>query len=291
MTEPIKVEERVETLDNLVEKLYSVPFDTTEYYTLREQIRSKLSENEKYDEVVVCFPSKLNRQNNNDLNLVKGFINISENIFKSGKNYFDTDTILRNTVSEHETFIESDKYDFLKRNEVEYNPAYKQLITAGFIADDEKILLLQTNDNNRIKNKLTLVQGHLSWGPDIYLRSQTEYLMLNLVREFNEELVITDKDDTTKNSITDLINDILNNGSQDLYLIADYSNHIGIEHFGFVYGFKIEGRIEDKYNIKSGEPEKHDAVFIKYNELKDHYNSMDQWLKMVVDNVYRDYLK
>lgn len=172
----------------------------------------------------------------------------------------------------------------MKRIEVEYSGCQnnkslyssfipKQIVIAGLLYNhrDNKYYILKSK-KGRLKGKYTMIQGHVTYEPDLK-EDWCTMIKHSLIREFDEEISL-------RNRISEgMAVRFTHNG---MLLLND--NYISKEHLGLIYDITID---ENPQSICSNEPDKHDVVSMTIEELKDkrNYNQMDTWLQKVVDNL------
>ena len=163
------------------------------------------------------------------------------------------------------------------RNELEYNGDFvKQLVVGALVYDvyTECFILLKCK-GERLKDRLTLVQGHVSKSEKDTEKSRLGTIInRNLKKELSEELTLDVKDIVS---------------TEPLYLIQSNDNKISSEHIGVIYLVKIDTmNIENE--IESGEPEKHDVEFISMYELSDLkvLDKLDTWARKVIMKLKED---
>ena len=172
--------------------------------------------------------------------------------------------------------IERDTYKKIgvqttNRNELEYNGDFvKQLVVGCVVYDiyNEEFILLKCK-GERLKDKLTLVQGHMAFDEKATPRTSLKTIMMrNLRKEISEELTLDPKD------ILEIT---------PLYLIQTNDNKISSEHLGMISFVKIDTSKLD-YEVESGEPEKHDVEYLSMYELSDLkvLDRCDTWLRKVL---------
>lgn len=171
------------TLDDLLNELYHHPIGSPLYATIRNCIVEKLTE-PKYDDYVIAFMSRMNleypthkrRQDLEEFNDLEGI----EKYPVEGT--FTHDNNLTNTVyfSKELSFLEDDRFVIMPRKYLEHNPEFKQIVVAGYITDGKDIMLLHANSNkdNRIRDKYTMIQGHVDFGPRVYTEPQLDSFMI-----------------------------------------------------------------------------------------------------------------
>ena len=163
------------------------------------------------------------------------------------------------------------------RNELEYNGDFvKQLVVGAVVYDEynECFVLLKCK-GERLKDRLTLIQGHVSKSDKDTEKSRLQTIISrNLKKELSEELTLDPKD----------IKSI-----EPLYLIQTNDNKISSEHLGVIYLVKIDtGELD--YEIESGEPEKHDVEWISMYELSNLkvLDRLDTWARKVIMKIKDD---
>jgi predicted NUDIX family phosphoesterase len=113
-----------------------------------------------------------------------------------------------------------------------------------------------------------MIQGHVDFDKSCYLRSQFEFLHDNILRELKEEI------DTTM---------YLEVPQYPKYYFSGNNTLSQLEHFGIVYEIKVPNvRIMD---IKSGEPDKHDIIYLKLSDLKKYENKLDDWSIVIINDI------
>jgi len=258
------------SLDELKVELYNYPINSDEHFVIREEITKKLTD-PKYDEYVIAFKSRMNSWFHSDeFRLLLTELNDVDGI-AAYPNEFSNQVYFSNTMS----FPEDSRFTYMKRKHLEYNPEYKQLVVAAYITDGNRVILLDTNGSseNRIQNKYTMVQGHVDFGPEAYITSQLEFLSRNLEREFREEVKYDGEltfDITPK------------------FLINDRKNHVGLEHFGVVFEFKVPDCTGLFYKLSSGEENKHNIKLLDFMMYDSFRHQLDDWSKLVLDRVSKN---
>ena len=136
------------------------------------------------------------------------------------------------------------------RNELEYNGDFVRQLVVGALVYDEYLdcFALLKCKGERLKGKLTLIQGHMAFDEKATARTSLKTIMMrNLRKEISEELTLNPKD-------------ILQ--IEPLYLIQSNDNKISSEHLGMISFVKIDTS-KLNYEIKSGEPDKHDLEYLE----------------------------
>jgi predicted NUDIX family phosphoesterase len=245
-------------LSELIKIIYTTEPGTNEYFSIRTEIVEKLKIERNNYEQIICCRSDIVLKGNSKFH---GISNICEYGDHFTTNYF----------SDCRTFLEN-HYFFVKyKLEVEYDPMYKQLCVACFITDGKSIILLD-NKAGRLKNKICLIQGHVSFTPEIYVQSEIKALYTNLIRELNEELKIENPE-------------LLEISNEPSYIINTSNNFTSLEHVGVIYKIVTTDCDELLKTISSGEPNKHDIVCFYINN--DLYNNprLDDWPKFLLDKL------
>lgn len=156
------------------------------------------------------------------------------------------------------------------RNELEYNGDHvKQLVVGAVVYDvyNKNFIFLKCK-GERLKDKLTLVQGHLAYDENSRAKLLKTIMINNLKKELSEELTLKQKD-------------ILS--IEPMYLIQTNDNKISSEHMGMISLVKIDTSELD-YEIESGEPDKHDVEFMSMYSLSDlnKLDNLDTWARKVM---------
>jgi predicted NUDIX family phosphoesterase len=262
------------SIDELIEELYNHPLRSPAFKDIQSFIRYKLTD-DKYNEYLISFKSKmhmdyhidLQKESLNELNEVRGIVQVHANNFNSNESHFSDDI----------TFLEDPRFEVIERRQLEYNPEYKQLVVSSYITDGEYIILLHTGSNGetRIQGKYTFIQGHVDFNPNVYILSQKKFLLESLIREFKEEVNISEE-------VADIIADVY-----PKFYVNDNSNHIGIEHFGIIYELRVKDAQRLFSHMSSGEKTKHGVEIIRIKEYENYMDNLDNWVQMVVKKLAR----
>jgi predicted NUDIX family phosphoesterase len=262
------------TLEKLVEELYKHPIGSYDYQMIRLGIIDKLDK-EKYDEYLIAFPSRMNKEYDK-INEKLEFFNSINGITRAIQ---VTETEATCIFSNELSFLdEPDTFIFERRRFLEFNPTFKQLVVGCYITDGRRIILLRTHKDGktRIKDKYTLVQGHVSFDEYAYIMSQTNFLRENMRRELEEETNWGDFKLTLP--------------LYPKFLINDTKNFVGLEHFGVIYEIELKEDIFDKVaeSLTTKEKDKHDVVVLTIYDLRynsEHYRQLDEWMLLVMDKI------
>ena len=227
----------LDTIDPLVAQIYKYKPGTAEFVENRHKIFEEKGLYEYYDEIIYYTDFKMDKE----------LIPIGRDTYKK---------IGIQTTN---------------RNELEYNGDFvKQLVVGCVVYDiyNESFILLKCK-GERLKDKLTLVQGHMAFDEKATSRTTLKTIMMrNLRKEISEELTLDPKD------ILEIT---------PLYLIQTNDNKISSEHLGMISFVKIDtGKLD--YEVESGEPEKHDVEYLTMYELSDLkvLDRCDTWLRKVL---------
>lgn len=159
---------------------------------------------------------------------------------------------------EYLSIIANEK-EFLPRQKMEVDPAYKQVIPYLVFKFGEKYFLMQRQSKStdqRLKNKYSLgIGGHIR-GEDMESNDIIDWAR----REFEEEVSYTGNYTVTT-----------------LGMLNDDSDSVGQVHVGYV--FLLEGDSSDicvKSELKNG-------YLLSIEECEPYYESMENWTKIVFD--------
>ena len=233
----VKTTNDLDAIDPLVAAIYKYKPGTAEFVENRHKIFEEKGLYEYYDEIIYYTDFKMDKE----------IIPIERDTYKK--------------IGVQTT----------NRNELEYNGDFvKQLVVGCVVYDiyNESFILLKCK-GERLKDKLTLVQGHMAFDEKATPRTSLKTIMMrNLRKEISEELTLDPKD------ILEIT---------PLYLIQTNDNKISSEHLGMISFVKIDTSKLD-YEVESGEPEKHDVEYLTMYELSDlkALDRCDTWLRKVL---------
>ncbi len=166
------------------------------------------------------------------------------------------------------------------RGYLEYNPRYEQLIAGVIIqtSDDYILTLTPKNEEGRI-NKVSLVQGHMDFSVLHMTKTLSETIVHEAKRELFEETTINDE----------IIDSIVssNDNAVEFITVKTTNNLVSLEHVGFFMHLKTQVSYEDiqGYGINSGEPNKHEVVFVPLNDLKENKYDIDDWFETIINKI------
>ena len=239
----VKTVNDLDTIDPLVAQIYKFTPGTKEFVENRHRVFEQNGLYERYDEQVYYTDFKMDKE----------IMSIDSTIYKKIG------------------------VQVANRNELEYNgDSVKQLVVGCVIYDiymDAFVLLKCKGE--RLKGKLTLIQGHMAIDEKAKPRTTLKTIMMrNLRKEISEELTLNPKD-------------IL--GIEPLYVIQSNDNKISSEHLGMISLVTIDSS-KLNYDIESGEPEKHDVEYLTMFELSDLevLNKCDTWLRKILMQMKED---
>ena len=166
---------------------------------------------------------------------------------------------------------------FLKRNELEENPSYKQIIPYAIISHNETessgvqknqsfFLFKRTSEQTekRLQNKLSIgLGGHMN--PGNLMEPEEQFLINELKRELFEEVK--------------LLNDCRIENIEFIGFINDDTIPVGTVHIGLLYNIHVSNK-----NVYINEPDKMTAYWIEKSDLAKFYKEMETWTKIAFDN-------
>ena len=272
------------TIDELAEALYELPPGSEEYGKIREVIRGKLGVQEKYKASIMVYPSLLHKPPKLDLTLpevntlyLRG---VGDTQVWNEKSALIVEHTITHPFREDTTPLESSIFSFIPRSAIEYNPMFIQVVAALYITDGKNIIVLKTTDATRIKNKITLIQGHVDYNKDAYLQTESEFVKNAAIRELTEEIdFIGDEGLKLRDDI------IANFPKRPRFYVRTSHNHIDIEHFGAVYEVEVPDVSRIIENIRTGEEDNHQVLAMTIKELFQAKDECDNWLNPIVKNL------
>jgi predicted NUDIX family phosphoesterase len=198
---------------------------------------------EKYlEEYVLAFPTQLLEQ-------MGKFQGVSFEL----KKYFD---IIHNPKN----------HTFLKRKDVENNPAYKQLIPYALLHCGNDVFVYRRGkllDEKRLLGNYSLgIGGHISvTDPGLFSTTYED----GLKREINEEVTI--ESPYTQRAVA---------------LLNDDSNEVGKVHFGVIHVLTLE-----KPLVKPREKSINETKFVAMSELQKDVEKFENWSQICIQNIQR----
>ena len=155
---------------------------------------------------------------------------------------------------------------FKKRNELEEDPSYKQIIPYAIISNGESFYLFKRTvkqTEKRLHNKYSLgVGGHMN--PNDVIDSKEQFLIEELKRELYEEVILHENCNITEIEFIGFIN--------------DDTNSVGSVHIGLLYNIHVSNK-----NVKINEADKMTADWIERQQLAGYYDGMETWSKLTFD--------
>lgn len=238
----VKTINDLDAIDPLVEAIYKYKPGTIEFISNRHDIFVRNSLYDRYNELI----------------------------------YFTNSKLVKEIIPFNNMFIKAMGMHVENRNMLEYNgDDKKQLVVASIIHDiakDEYYLLRCVG--GRLKNKITMVQGHVGVPNEIlstpFAIEYDKILLYNLKKELREEANLIDTCSI-----------------KPMYIISTNDNKISSEHIGVLYVVEIDSSCMDISNLKSGEPEKHELIKFTREEFfsREIRDKMDTWLRKFVDEL------
>jgi len=156
---------------------------------------------------------------------------------------------------------------FRKRNELEEDPSFKQIIPYAIISNKESFYLFKRTSRQtekRLHNKFSLgVGGHMNAVNSKELKEQ--YLINELKRELFEEVK--------------LLNGCLIEDVEFIGFINDDTISVGSVHIGLLYNIHVSNK-----NVVINETDKMTADWIDKPDLAEFYEGMETWAKITFDN-------
>jgi len=155
---------------------------------------------------------------------------------------------------------------FRKRNELEEDPSFKQIIPYAVISNKESFYLFRRRSGQREKrlhNKFSLgVGGHMN--PRNSKESYEQYLINELKRELSEEV--------------SLLNGCIMEDIEFIGFINDDTIPVGRVHIGLLYNIRVSNK-----NIVINETDRMTADWIDKPDLAEFYEGMETWSKIIFD--------
>jgi len=165
---------------------------------------------------------------------------------------------------------------FRKRNELEEDPSFKQIIPYAVISNKEpersgvrqsqSFYLFRRRSGQREKrlhNKFSLgVGGHMN--PRNSKESDEQYLINELKREFFEEVI--------------LLNGCFIENIEFIGFINDDTIPVGRVHIGLLYNIRVSNK-----NTVINETDRMTADWIDKPDLGEFYEGMETWTKIIYD--------
>ena len=156
---------------------------------------------------------------------------------------------------------------FRKRNELEEDPSFKQIIPYAIISCKESFYLFKRTSmqtEKRLHNQMTLgVGGHMN--PSNFMDSKKQYLIDELKREFFEEVK--------------LLNACIIEDIEFIGFINDDTISVGRVHIGLLYNIQVSNK-----SIYINETDKMTADWVKKQDLAEFYEGMETWTKIIFDH-------
>lgn len=159
---------------------------------------------------------------------------------------------------------------FRRRNELEEDPSFKQIIPYAVISCNESYFLFKRKSGQaekRLQNLYSLgVGGHMNPGGSA--ESEEQYIIGELKRELDEELIFSDSCSIEEIEFIGFIND-------DTIPVSRV-------HIGFLYNIRVSSQ-----DLYVSETDKMTALWVERSGLADFYDRMETWTRIVFDNHFR----
>jgi len=159
---------------------------------------------------------------------------------------------------------------FRKRNELEEDPSFKQIIPYAIISNNESFYLFKRTSKQtekRLHNQLTLgAGGHMN--PRNSMEPKEQYLINELKRELFEEVK--------------LLNGCLIEDIEFIGFINDDTISVGSVHIGLLYNIHVSNK-----DVVINETDKMTADWIDKPDLAEFYEGMETWTKITFDYYIR----
>lgn len=250
------------TIAELDEMLLAVPCTSTEYENILARIQKK--DRSSYNgQHILCIDATY-------LKKTKYEADTMEDHHSGGIcSHFDLcDFSKENTIS-----------GFYPRHMVEYDYRYKQVLTFAYItnADRTEFILLRKKDSKR----LGMVGGHTDFSIEAYGMKPQNFLIHNLYKEVFEELTITDKNGKSITSTNEL-------GAETTFkmIINVNDDPYCLRNIGFIYEIKLTNEQFSEYTFASGEPDIHDVVKVKFDDIVNAKHS-HRMLRFIPDAILK----
>ena len=159
---------------------------------------------------------------------------------------------------------------FRDREEAETNVQFKQVIPYIVVRHKDQYLVSQRTRQQqeaRLHNLYSIGQGGHVTDQDFKPQPKLceDPISAGLMRELHEEFTLAPE-----------------HGCTCIGLINDNSNEVGKVHFGLVYELWVSSSL-----LEIAETGKHTAQWMNGIGVRDYYDRMENWSKIVVDHVVR----
>ena len=155
---------------------------------------------------------------------------------------------------------------FRKRNDLEEDPSFKQIIPYAVISNKDSFYLFRRSSGQiekRLQNLLSLgVGGHMN--PGNTMEPEEQYLIDELKRELFEEVR--------------LLNGCIIEEIEFIGFINDDTIPVGRVHIGLLYNIHVSNK-----EVYINETDKMTADWIDKPDLAEFYDGMETWTKIIYD--------
>ena len=164
-----------------------------------------------------------------------------------------------------------DSHSFRDREEAETNVQFKQVIPYIVVRHKDQYLVSQRTrqqQETRLHNLYSIGQGGHITDQDFKTGANldaSDPILAGLMRELREEFTLAPE-----------------YGCRCIGLINDNSNEVGKVHFGLVYELRVSSLL-----LEVAEKGKHIAQWMNGIGLREYYDRMENWSKIVVDCAIR----
>jgi len=162
---------------------------------------------------------------------------------------------------------------FRKRNELEEDPSFKQIIPYAVVTSGDSYYLFKRSSGQtekRLYNKFTLgAGGHMNPGGSAEPGEQ--YLIDELKRELSEEVR--------------LLNGCQIEDIEFIGFINDDTIPVGRFHIGILYNIRVSNK-----EVYINENDKMTAEWVAKSNLAEFYEGMETWSKIVFDSYIQNFI-
>jgi predicted NUDIX family phosphoesterase len=159
---------------------------------------------------------------------------------------------------------------FRKREELEEDLSYKQIIPYGVISFKDSFFLFKRSSGQRekrLRNLFSLgVGGHMN--PGNPTEPEEQFIIDELKRELSEEVILSDACSIEAIEFIGFIN--------------DDTIQVGRFHIGLLYNIRLSGK-----EVNVNETDKMTAEWIDKSDLAEFYEGMETWTKIAYDYYIR----
>jgi predicted NUDIX family phosphoesterase len=173
-----------------------------------------------------------------------------------------TDFDAVDAFSPKKSFFENEKFEFVPREDAEYNFYWKQINVFCFVTDGANYLLLQKKSGSEI----TMIGGHVDFDITTYRVSQLEWLRSSIQKELDEEVIHHKKFSVPERPVA---------------LVNTFENFNDLFHMALVYKVVVDDLDSIFKDLRTGEPEKHDIIKFSSKEDLLKHPKLHHWIKTI----------